>query len=162
MARSRKEVKKKGKISCKGGGFPKGMMLEREGRRWGEEQHSLIPLLIGRWWALLALLLLQAAAEILAEGLCSPLLPPTLVERVPSVDLPGTRELACLHLCPCVCWCARAHVHGVNPRFGLKRAHCTPQHRPRCICCWPCAHACKATCPHRRALSLLALARLAR
>lgn len=58
-------------------------MLEREGRRWGEEQHSLIPLLIGRWWALLALLLLQAAAEILAEGLCSPLLSPTLAGEGP-------------------------------------------------------------------------------
>lgn len=46
----------------------------------------------------------------------------------PSVDLPGTRGVACLlHLCPYMCWCAWLHVHDAKPRFGLKWAHCTAQ-----------------------------------
>lgn len=51
-AEKRLKKKKKGeKISCKDGGFPKGM-IEREGRgRERGERHHLILLLIGRWWA---------------------------------------------------------------------------------------------------------------
>lgn len=54
--------------------------------------------------------------------------PPCLCRGSLSASLPTRRGVTCLHLCPCVCWCAWVWVqaHCASPRFGLKWARCMP------------------------------------
>lgn len=85
-------------------------MLEREGRRWGGEQHSLIPLLIGRWWALshsCSWKLLRRFWQKAFAHLCGPSL---LVERGPihgSAWDKGGCLLTSVPMCVLVCTGAR-------------------------------------------------------